>query len=388
VYGVYPGKYKHVEYGYYISLSGKTLIDDITFKMGTFNNGTTTKTAKYELTVYANTSTISSFSTIGGTSNDTYLVKRIADFYVTGSGEQTVNLSTITGKTPDFFTNKYVYIFLKTLGTSNASGTVDGLPNTSANKIPVAYDPIIYFDDFSIMYSVPVWSVPTGAIQNAYLNYNNGTVSTGSSTDYSGGTATSIYPGQANNIKFLLTDSKRASNLTITEANDGGGTNPKYYFASTGAIKAKSGALGFVTDVPYTFTPTDGTSKFLLSISAPTSGLANDTLEVTMTVANVNSGMSSSERLEINNGIRFYYSFGVKADLSTGLSQNALENLGIWASENQLFVNNAQLPVMIFSVSGQKIKVATALEASKGIKLDAGIYIVKTGSTIQKVFLK
>lgn len=388
VYGVYPGKYKHIEYGFYISLSGKTLTDDITFDLGTFNTGTTGKTATYELTVYAHTSTISAFSPIGTTTNDTYLLKRISNFYVTGDAAQTVNLSTITGLAAADFTNKYVYIFLKTLGTSNASSVVDGAPNTATNKVPDVYDPTIYFDNFKVIYAVPSWITPA-AVQNSYLNHNNGTVTTGSATDFSGGQAVDVIQNLENTIKFYLTDIKRSSTLTITEANDGGGPNLKYYFAPTGAIKAKSGNAGFITDVNYTFTPSDGSTKFLLTIPAPTPGtLANDTLEVSIGVKNVAWGTTSTERLEINNGIRFYYTMGAFGTGLTEISDTPSAQLRLSSFDNILYVSNAIEPIIITNIAGQRIKVSSATDASKGIHLQSGLYIVKSGNLVQKVIVK
>ncbi|MEI8085833.1 MAG: hypothetical protein WCG93_06425 [Paludibacter sp.] len=389
-YGVYPGKYKHVEYGFYYNLVGKTCTDDITFDMDTYSAGTTGKTASYELTVYANTSTITSFSAIGTTTADTYLMGRIANFYTTGSGPVSINLSTLLGKTAGDFTNKYVYIFLKTLGTSNASSVVDGLPN-AANYVthtPIAYDPIITFDNFNLMYSIPQWTLPTGVVANSYLNHNNGTVSVGSATDLTGGTPVAVAAGVESKIKIYLSDIKRASTLTITEGNDGGGTNTKYSFAATGAVKAKSGSLGYVTDVPYTFTPTDGTTKFTLTIPAPTAGtLANDTLEVSISVNNLAANVTSPERLEINNGVRFYYTLSAIASLTALQNPNAQSAI-IYSANNSIFATNATENLVIYNVAGQKLRTLTPAQAARGEAMQQGLYIVKSGANIQKVLVK
>ena len=389
-YGVYPGKYKHVEYGFYFNLVGKTVTDDITFEMDTYNAGTTGKTASYELTVYAHTSTISAFSAIGATTADTYLMGRIANFYTTGAGPVSLNLSTLLGKTAGDFTNKYVYVFLKTLGTSNASSVVDGLPNASnfATHTPIVYDPIITFDNFSLMYSIPQWILPTGVVVNSYLNHNNGIVAVGGAADFTGGAPVAVAASSESKIKIYLTDIKRASTLTITEANDGGGTNPKYSFAATGAIKAKSGSLGYVTDVPYTFTPTDGTTKFVLTIPAPTAGtLANDTLEVSISVNNLASNATSAERLEINNGVRFYYTLSAIASL-TEVQNPSAQSANIYSANNSIFSTNATENIVIYNIAGQKLKTLTPAQAASGEVMQQGLYIVKSGTTIQKVLVK
>ena len=380
-YGVYPGKYKHLEYGFQVDLTSKACTDDITFEIDTYNAGTTGKTASYELAVYGST-TISDANLIGS---------KIANFYVTGSGKKSVNLATVLGKVPGDFSNKKICIFLRTQGTSNASGTIDGLPNATSGTthIPVAYDPTIVFDNFNFMFGSASWIVPEGVIASTIFNHNNGSpVNLGvGATDFSGGTPVPVYITDSTRIPIYLTGINRIGTIDIKEANDGGGHSSKFGFTSTGAVLKKAADGTYSQKLTYTYTPSDGTTAMDLLIPAPTSGSVNDTIQVLLTSVGVTAGMTPAVRLEITNGIRFWYNVGVIGSLYTSVPAINLNSAFVWTENKSIFVSNTTEVVYITNLTGQKLKVVSPAEAAKGINLNSGIYIVKTGSFVQKVLL-
>lgn len=378
-FGVYPGKYKHLEYAFYFSFSGKACTDDVTFEIDTYNEGTTGKTASYELAVYKSTTI----------SDANLFAPKIADFYVTGSGKKTVNLAAAIGLQPRDFSNQVVIVFLRTQGTPNASGVVDGLPNqtTGATHIPVTYDPTIVFDNFNFMFGTSSWATPSGAVANSVFNHNNGSPVVTTSTDWSGGTAVPVYITDSTKIPIYLTG-KRYGTLLVKEANDGGGHVNKFAFTPSGSLKKKNNGT-FSLDVPYTYTPSDGTTAMSLLVAAPPAGLSvNDTLKLELSSVGVGSGQNAAVRLEIDNGVRFWYNVGVTGSIWTANNVIDLDKPQIWSSQSNIFVSNNTNDVQIFNVVGQKVKVAIAQEAEKGIAVKSGIYIIKTADTVQKLIVE
>jgi len=380
-FGMYPGKCKHVEYGFQFDFTGKAVTDEIIFEINTYDAGSTGKTASYELAVYSGT-TISDANLIGS---------KVTDFYVTGSGLKTVQLAAALGKVPADFTNKKICIYLRTLGTSNALSVVDGIPNAlDVNNIPVVTDQIIVFDNFNVMYGTATWIYPEGVIASTVFNHNNGTpVNLGvGSTDYTGGTPVPVLVGENNQVTFKLTDVNRIGALDITEGNDGGGHSTKFSFAATGAVMKKAADGTFSIPVAYTYTPSDGTTKMDLVIPAPTTGSINDTLQVTLTASNVTEGMTPTVRLEITNGIRFWYNVGVIGILPTSSPKVELSKVIIWNADKTIFAANATENVVVYNVAGQKVKTLTPAQAAQGVTMQQGIYIVRTANTTQKVLVK
>ncbi|HEY6914399.1 MAG TPA: hypothetical protein VI413_06965, partial [Paludibacter sp.] len=118
-FGLYPGKAKRVEYGFYISMVGKQVTSDITFDIRTLDAGNSGKTVSYGLRVYKS-STFTPANAIGDS---------VANFYVTGSGVTSKSLAAAINVDPSALSNKTIYIIIKTLGTTNASGVTDAVPN-------------------------------------------------------------------------------------------------------------------------------------------------------------------------------------------------------------------------------------------------------------------
>jgi hypothetical protein len=185
-----------------------------------------------------------------------------------------------------------------------------------------------------------------------------------------------------------LTGINRIGTIDIKEANDGGGHSSKFGFTSTGAVLKKATDGTYSQKVTYTYTPSDGTTAMDLLIPAPTSGSVNDTIQVLLTSVGVTAGMTPAVRLEITNGIRFWYNVGVIGSLYTSVPTINLKSAFVWTENKSIFVSNTTEVVYITNLTGQKLKVVSPAEAAKGINLNSGIYIVKTGSFVQKVLLK
>ncbi|MBV5343152.1 hypothetical protein JZU68_05930, partial [bacterium] len=165
-FGMYPGKVKRMEYGFYISMAGKKVDDDITFEINTLDAGNSGKTATYGMRVYKS-STFTAANAIGDT---------VANLYTTGSGKVTINLAQAINVLPTEFTNKVIYIIIKTLGTTNSLGVVDGLANPiNASNEPLITDPAIVFDNLTYTYTPAIFTYPISTSTNSnYVNYNNG----------------------------------------------------------------------------------------------------------------------------------------------------------------------------------------------------------------------
>jgi len=381
-FGMYPGKVKRVEYGFYINLAGKQVIDDITMDINTLDAGNSGKTATYSLRVYKS-STFTPANMIGDS---------VMNFYTTGSGMTTKSLATAIGVTPAAFSNKPVYIIIKTMGTENASAVVDGLPNAvDANNVPLVTDPIIVFDNLTFVYQVALWKAPVLAAAastvNTYLDHSNGTITTGTSSDYTGGTTVPVAALANVPVKFYLTSVGRVQNMNIKESNDGSAHQAAFSFAATGAVKAKDATGAFTIDVPYIIKTENATTlTYSLDIAAPVSGIANDTLEVSL-LANVADATTKSVRFEITNGTRFWYDITATGSIATGLKTNK-SDVKLISSNNKIYVSSATDNVDIISISGQRIKSVSATEAVNGIAVQSGLYIVKSGSFVQKVLVK
>jgi len=382
VFSLYPGKVKRQEYWFQYNFSGKSVIDDIQFEIGTLDAGTTGKTATYSLSV--------------ATGSESNVVFTKSDFYVTGSGTQVIKLAQTMGTTPSAFSNQKVYIKINTLGTSNASDVVDGIAHAvDASNVPVAYDPQIFFDNLWVTFGLASWP-ELGAIANDVFQHNNGSPQylCNNCTDYSAGTPVTIYGGYDQPVTIGLKSADRVGTLVITEANDSHTHTAGFSFAETGAIKKNDGSGNYTIDVPYTRTINATTGEYTLTVDAPASGSGsvNDDIQVTY-LQNVPVGSTRLVRLELNNGLRIFYNVSATATVSyydVIAANNVInsDNAQIWSTKNNIFVANTNNDVQIFNVTGQKVKVATAKEAESGISVQSGIYVIKTGAIVQKVIVE
>lgn len=393
----YPGMYKKVNLGFQVSVDGGGLKSDISCELFTYDRGNTTKAATYKMIVSVGKeikfgsnplSTVGSIDTLTSANVAAYRTAAgTEDLYVIDNAYTTtldttnvkvvINIAQSIGKSPGYFNGKKVYVTFYTLGT----GT---------NIEPGIYEPIIGIDNIEGTYAAAAWAQPAGVAGNSIVDHNDGNpvLDTNGNSDFSAGTPVEVQGGIDTPIKIYLTSLNRASVLDITEANDGGAHNPKFSFAATGAIKAKDAEGNYTIDVPYTYTPSDGTTKMDLKIGSPADyGIVNDTIEVTI-LANVPTGMTSTERLEITNGVRFWYDIA-----ATGIAPSSAPSIGanavrVAAHNRNIYAYNAVENVVITNIAGQTIKSASPQVAKLGISMQQGTYIVKTGATVQKVIVE
>ena len=377
-FGMYPGRAKRIEYGFQFNFSGK-IVDNIIFDIDTYNAGTTGKTATYSLIV--------------ATGSATNVVYTNPTFYTTGSGVKSFNLLTETGLTVTSFTNQKVYILVKTLGTSNSIGVVDGMVHDTipglGTRQPVAIDPTVVFDDFIATYSSPYFTVPINVASNSnYMNYNNGfpaiKVADAGMTNL--GTAVPITTGVSTPVTITLKSTNRVGTFTVMESF---AHNANVTYALATAFKANDGSGNYSVPVACTETINGTTSMWTLTIAAPTAGTSVvDDMQFTYNVNKATDG-NTQLRLEISNGsARFWYDFLFTASSTTALDGKSISPLGISTSNTMISVINATQDISIYTLSGQKVALLTANNAMNGVAVIAGAYIIKHGSDIRKVIVK
>jgi hypothetical protein len=178
-----------------------------------------------------------------------------------------------------------------------------------------------------------------------------------------------VYENLNSDIKFYLTGAARLAALDITEGNNGGVHSSNFSFAASGAIKKRNPVDGtYSIPVTYNYTPSDGTTKFLLSIPAPTSGSVNDTLELTLTASNVTAGTSPTERLEITNGVRFWYNIGVDASIPAPVVTVSTTSL---TGMDYSFGNGPSVE-RSFTVSGTNLSSSVTVTAPTNYEISTG----------------
>lgn len=378
-FGMYPGKVKKIEYVFRFNFGGKTATSDVEFDMFTYDAGTTGKTADYKLAVY----TSSTFTDVN------LLAPAVSTIYTTGGAKKRVKVAEALGVPFTSFTNKTIYIVISTLGTTNASGVADGEAHgVTAGNEPVAYDPTIVFDNMQVMYQNPAWVVPAGAIANSVFNHNNGAPVVTVSTDYTGGTAVPVTAGVETAVKINLQGNGRVGTLTITEGNDGGGHSAAYTFAETGAIKQKDGLGEYTIDVPYTRTINETSGVYTLTVAAPAAGSSNDDLQVT-TLATVPADATRAIRLEINNGVRFWYNVAATGTISTATtSVDGKLYLTAEAGSVTLHGIESGKQVTVYNTAGQLVHQALSTAGEMKIELAKGLYIIQAEGLTSKVIVR
>jgi len=356
-FGCYPGKYKHVEYGFQFGLTGFAITSDLSFTIDTYDPGNTGKTATYQLIAYL------------GSVSSTTAIDTIENFYVTGSGKKEVKLAKLLGIDSAQFNNK-VYILISTQGT--------GTP-----QVEGVYDPIIIFDDFKISWSTPEWVSPAAT---SGIIYNQGGI--GIYSPYTVKEDPNNPGSLIGTVEIILKDKGRVSALTII--NDVENPPSQYQFLSTGRVWANDGTGNYTIPVEYTFTPstlnaeTGNYTDSYITIPAP-SGKTDDDIKVLMTFKPKATDLI--ERIEINNGIRFWWDVQTKA-YSVAVSKAQSTAFTIRSANGKVYVNQAEGPVVIYSIIGKKAGSFTPAEAAAGISLHKGLWMVTTSKGTSKIMIQ
>lgn len=352
-FGCYPGKFKRVEYGFQFDFNGLNLSSDITFSIDTYDPGNTGKTATYKLIVFL------------GSVSAANAVDTIENFYVTGSGKKEVKLAEALGVQYSTFSSKKVYIMITTLGTD--SEIVEG-----------KYDPIIIFDEFKATWGSPEWVSP---IVISGQKYNES--GTGIYTDYT-------LDGNVGTAKLFLKDKGRIANLTLI--NDVQTPPSIYQFKETNGVYANDGNGNYNVPVAYTFSPsvlnetTGNMSKSYITIPAPTAS-TNDDIMVLMTFT-PNQTTETVERIEINNGVRFWWDVQTKALSGMDVKKVHLNDLNIHTTKGMVYVNGSNGNVVIYNYIGQKLGTYESSVAAAGISVNQGLIIISTPQGATKIIVQ
>ncbi len=272
-FGVYPGKYKKVEYGFYLRFVGYSVSGDVTFDIMTYDEGEGLNgaTASYDLTVY-----------LGSDSGDP--AATVTDFYTTGSGTQNVSLAAATGLDVSDFSNNSVYVMLTTTGTGTAIADT-------------VRDPMIVVDNIAATLVPAKWIAPDVAENQVGNNADNpleGVI------------------GEETMFSIPLKIEGRLGSLQITDNLYFNGVGDKTMkpltFPDTMAVMANDGSGNYTVEVPYTLEPAtfDGENwtNQKITIDAPDSVMDDDMMlyfYATPTPA------TYSARLEMDGGTRIWY---------------------------------------------------------------------------------
>jgi hypothetical protein len=358
-FGCYPGKFKRVEYGFEFDFSGFGLSSDLSFTIDTYDPGNTGKTAIYKLIVFL------------GSVSAANAVDTIENFYVTGSGKKEVKLAEALGLNYSVFSTKKVFIMINTLGTN--SEITEG-----------TYDPIIIFDNFNVSWGTPSWVSPVVTSGQIYNESGAGNYSP----------ATINQAGTQAKVQLYLKDKGRVS--TISLINDVESPPSRYQFLDSLGVFANDGTGKYTIPVSYKFTPsvlneeTYSYSDSYITIPAPASSTADDLMILMKYTPNANSELT--ERVEINNGIRFWWDVqshkGSELPIEVvSIEKTGLDGMTVYVSDNKLYVKGAESSVSIYNLMGQKIGTYTAFEAEKGISTQKGILIIKASKGAVKVIV-
>jgi len=371
-FGMYPGKATKIEYIYRFDFTGKTCTDDISFDMWTYDAGTTGQNAVYELAVYK--SSVADANLIGNKVN----------VYTTGNPLKTVNVAAETGVAFSEYTNKSLFIVVKTLGTPG-TGIAHG---RDVNNLPVNVDPTVVFDNFFMTYQAPVFVTPINTATNSnYLNYNNNApaVKAADAGMTNLGTAMPISTGANTPVAITLKSTNRVGTFTIIESF---AHNSYVTYNLATAFKANDGNGNYNVPVTCTESVNATTSMWTLTVAAPASGTVADDMQFNFNVNKPADG-NTSLRLEISNGsARFWYDFLFSASTATGTNGKVLSPIGISINNSFVSIINATENVEIYTIAGQKLKALTVFDAVQGFTMPRGMYLVKSGDFNQKILVK
>lgn len=376
-FGAYAGTYKKVELALTFALRGCNLQSDISFDVSTLDAGNTGRTATYKLLVgidYRNNLGANDAASLekatSADNTENWFV--IENFYTTGSkgDRKSFKLAELIKGAYTQFNSKTIYLFLYTEGTD--SDVAEG-----------NYEPIIGLDNLTFTYDAPLWIEPAIQEKDQNVGYNDSVT-------------IKAEKGKITPLTFRIKDQKRGGTLVVrcNSAKNPAKSN-KFYFPERGAVKANDGAGNYTMEVPYTYTPceTNG-SMVLLTIAAPESGqVVEDDLEITfsvdLTASTVRVGRSYKDKMEIDNGIRYFQDVFIEAvEETVGIEKAQADRPVVYVMDGCIRVKNSAGSVEVYSLSGSLIKTVSAEMATQGIPVVPGIYLVSVQGITQKVMVE
>lgn len=373
VFAVYPGIYKKVNLGFQVKTEGAGMVSDISFDILTLNTGNAGNVtyklivclgADYPASTNEASATILEELTNANASTFRNNLWVVDDIFTTDASQvgptsrKTINLAEALGIDQALLNGQKIYVQLYTSGTATAIK-------------PGVFDPVIGLDNIQGIYRTTNWELPTGAVANADLQHNEGD-------------AVEVPVNVETPIKIRLKDTGRTSKIEVkgsTLTN-----NPFFYFAAEGAVKALDNDGHYTIDVPYTYTAPTADAPFVLTIAAPQNGaLVNDDFELHLTTKVRTVGSRPSEKLEITNGVRFWYTVNALGVEATSIESNELKAANISVQNGVVFVKNNSEAVSVANLNGVTLMNISASEAEAGFELHKGIYLVITGNKSTKI---
>lgn len=375
-FGMFPGSAnRNVELAVVFSLRGCNMESDVTFDLLTADAGTSGGTNSYKLLVGIDTNNglgVNDYEALEKASSadntDKWFV--FDNIYTSGAkGDRTtINLTELIGKKITDLTYKTVYLFLYTTGSSAV--IEDG-----------KYDPVVCFDKLSFIYGQPTWLVPEVAVVDQNFNYNDSV-------------PVEVQINTTKEFKFRVKSQNRGGTLVFRcNADKLPAQSIRWNFPEIGAIKANDGNGNYTVDVPYDYSPSEGTgSQVSMTVPGSTDGsLVNDDLEVTLLFNAPKRVVArpSVDKVEVDNGIRYFMTvLGKIVETVTGIGRlEDGQQPMVYIENGTLKVNGAVTPVEIYSLSGTKIMTVSPETITDGIVLNQGFYLLMFNGTTGKVVM-
>jgi len=188
-------------------------------------------------------------------------------------------------------------------------------------------------------------------------------------------------------VQVYLKDKDRVAPLTII--NDVEFPPSKYQFLDSAGVFANDGAGNYTVPVTYTVTrsvlnsETGNYSDSYLTIPAPASKVDDDI----MVLMTFNPKASEfTERIEVNNGVRFWWDVQTKGYV--GLDKTTLATIKVYSSNSTIVLEGATQPVTLYNSLGQSMGSFQPDQATSGLVVKPGLWLVKTQEGTVKVMVR
>ncbi|WP_195333395.1 hypothetical protein [Bacteroides salyersiae] len=360
------------------------LLSDVQFDLLTLDKGNTGKAASYKMILDLSKQPAFPWihASYGKTGDDVALLDSISESNVglinsaLGSKlyvKDDVYLSSLEDGNLNRVTIKVAETFgLQLKDLRNRKIMVTLYSTTSSTPVqPGMYEPIVGIDNISVPeYGLASWIEPNiPANEHETVEYN-------------------AKLNEAATFKFILKGKNRMSDLKITSSGDTK-ASLDFFFEKQGAVMGKDATGNYTVPVDYSYSAADGNNKELqLKIGASKEGPVDDDYEFALSMRAIEKGKVRKYQLEIDNGTRIWKDITVNLSEGTGVNNIDYSSVEIITGDNLLKVKNATEPVVIANTIGQIVKTATVEEASGGVVIPSGVYVVQTGKFVKKVYVK